>query len=70
MDPKTTQAVVDEPMDKRQHADAALKFVEQHEGVTFTAAEEKALVKKIDLVLMPLVCCKSTLTSLQINCDR
>lgn len=35
--------------------DAALGFLETHDAVVFTKAEEKALVRKIDWVLMPLV---------------
>jgi hypothetical protein len=38
-----------------QHGDAALGFLEAHETVVFTQEEEKAVLRKIDLVLMPLV---------------
>lgn len=57
MEDKTVQLVIDDSSvaEKKQHADLALGFVEQHEGYTYTEAEEKALVRKIDLVLMPLV---------------
>lgn len=48
--------VVEDFAGKHHHADAALEFVENHEGVTFTEAEENALVRKIDWILMPLVC--------------
>jgi len=36
--------------------DAALAFLETSEVVTYTREEEKAVVRKIDWVLMPLVC--------------
>ncbi len=37
------------------HADVALGFLETHEVVSFTREEEKAVIRKIDRVLMPLV---------------
>ncbi len=37
------------------HGDKALGFLETHEQVFFTRAEEKAVIWKIDRVLMPLV---------------
>ena len=39
----------------KEHGDAALDFLENHETVTFTREEEKRLIRKIDRVLMPLV---------------
>ena len=36
-------------------ADAALGFLETHGPVAYTAEEERAVVRKIDWVLMPLV---------------
>lgn len=50
-----TGAVVDVPLEKHQDADVALKFVEEHEGITFTKEEEQAVLRKIDWVLMPLM---------------
>ena len=38
-----------------KHADRALDFVEAHGDVSFTPQEERAVVRKIDRVLMPLV---------------
>jgi len=38
-----------------KHGDAALDFLETHERITYTAEEEKAVIRKIDRVLMPLV---------------
>lgn len=38
------------------HGDAALDFLEHHEAVAYTADEEKRVIRKIDRVLMPLVC--------------
>lgn len=46
--------VIELPELKLQHADAALGFVEDHAGITFTEAEERAVLRKIDLRLMPL----------------
>lgn len=37
------------------HADVALEFVEKHEGFTFTEEQDKAVLWKIDLHIMPLV---------------
>jgi hypothetical protein len=37
------------------HADVALGFLENHETAVYTQEEEKRVVRKIDLVLMPLV---------------
>lgn len=39
----------------RAHGDKALDFLDAHEAVTFTKEEERAVVRKIDWVLMPLV---------------
>lgn len=36
-------------------ADEALGFVEKHEGFMFTAKQDKAVLRKIDLHIMPLV---------------
>lgn len=47
--------IIDESTTLNKHADAALDFVEQHEGFSYTREEERALVRKIDWVLMPLV---------------
>lgn len=33
----------------------ALDFVEQHEGFQYTPEQERAVVRKIDMWLMPLV---------------
>ena len=44
-------------MDKQAHADKALDFLQSHDAVTFTKEEERAVVRKIDRVLMPLVGC-------------
>lgn len=41
---------------KGGQGDAALAFLETSEVVTYTRKEEKAIVRKIDWVLMPLVC--------------
>ncbi|EXJ92787.1 hypothetical protein A1O3_01339 [Capronia epimyces CBS 606.96] len=37
------------------HADEALRFVEKHEGFSYTVEEDKAVLKKIDRHLMPLL---------------
>lgn len=37
------------------HGDKALHFLENQEAVTYTAEEEKNVIRKIDRVLMPLV---------------
>ncbi len=44
-----------------QHADEALGFVEKHEGFTYTPEQDKAVLRKIDRHLMPLVYLKSYL---------
>lgn len=38
-----------------QHADIALNFVQQHEDTCYARQEEKAVLRKIALTLMPLV---------------
>lgn len=38
-----------------EHADEALAFVEKHDDFTFTAEQDKAVLRKIDLRIMPLV---------------
>ena len=40
---------------KLGEADVALGFIEQHEGFTYTPDQEKAVLRKIDFWLMPLV---------------
>lgn len=37
------------------HADEAFGFVEKHEGFTYTPEQDKAVLRKIDKHLMPLV---------------
>ncbi|KIV80889.1 hypothetical protein PV11_08356 [Exophiala sideris] len=37
-----------------QHGDKALDFLETHEAITYTKEEEKAVLRKIDKVLIPL----------------
>jgi gentisate 1,2-dioxygenase len=44
---------IGEPLHK--HADEALRFIEQHQGFTYTPEQDKAVLKKIDRHLMPLV---------------
>ena len=41
--------------EKHREADVALDFVERHEGFTYTKEQERAVVRKIDMWLMPLV---------------
>lgn len=48
--------VIDVNAEKHQHADVALDFVQQHGETTYTAEEEKVVLRKIDWRLMPLVC--------------
>jgi hypothetical protein len=38
-----------------EHADEALGFIEKHEGFTFTAEQDQAVLRKIDLRILPLV---------------
>lgn len=38
-----------------QQGDTALGILENHEPITFTPEEERRVVRKIDMVLMPLV---------------
>lgn len=38
-----------------EHGDVALGFLENHETAVYTREEEKAVLRKIDMVLMPLV---------------
>jgi hypothetical protein len=40
---------------QHQEADVALAFIEQHGNFAYTPEQEKALVRKIDRYLMPLV---------------
>lgn len=51
------QSLDPEPIKTQGHAhgDKALEFLDTHEAVTFTKEEERAVVRKIDQVLMPLV---------------
>ena len=44
---------VGEPL--HEHADEALRFIEQHQGFTYTPEQDKSVLKKIDRHLMPLV---------------
>lgn len=44
---------IEEPL--HEHADEALRFVEQHRGFTYTPEQDKAVQRKIDRHLMPLV---------------
>ncbi|KAK5022231.1 hypothetical protein LTS07_010311 [Exophiala sideris] len=44
---------VGEPL--HEHADEALRFIEQHQGFTYTPEQDKAVLKKIDRHLMPLL---------------
>ncbi|KAK5713495.1 hypothetical protein LTR15_011195 [Elasticomyces elasticus] len=37
------------------HADVALDFIEKHEGFTFTPEEDQAVLRKIDLHILPLM---------------
>ncbi|OQV03839.1 hypothetical protein CLAIMM_08829 [Cladophialophora immunda] len=39
----------------RTHADAALGFLETHENFTYTKEDEKAVLRKIDKILVPLM---------------
>ncbi len=54
--------VIDAPDEKLQHADVALGFVREHEGVVYTLEQEKAVLRKIDMTLMPLVCSLSLMS--------
>lgn len=45
---------------KRRDGDVALDFIEQHEGFQYTPQQERAVVRKIDLWLMPLVRVETT----------
>lgn len=38
-----------------EHADEALDFVEKHQGFSFTSDQDKSVLRKIDLRIMPLV---------------
>lgn len=38
-----------------EHADEALDFVEKHEGFVLTPEQDKAVLRKIDLRILPLV---------------
>ncbi|KAJ9623744.1 hypothetical protein H2204_011146 [Knufia peltigerae] len=52
----TEMVVLDGKMDGlRTHADAALGFLETHENFTYTEEDEKAVLWKIDKVLVPLM---------------
>jgi hypothetical protein len=58
--------------EKHRDTDIALDFVERHEGFTYTSEQERAVVRKIDVWLMPLVrlhsfsvCLTRLLTGLQ-----
>ncbi|KAL4791876.1 major facilitator superfamily domain-containing protein [Aspergillus venezuelensis] len=42
-------------MAKQKNADVALGFLEDHDAITFTKEEERAVIRKIDWVLMPLM---------------
>ena len=44
----------------REHGNLALGFFDAHSSVTFTPEEEARVVRKIDLVLMPLVSINSS----------
>ena len=44
---------IGEPL--HEHADEALRFIEQHQGFTYTPEQDKAVLRKIDRHLMPLV---------------
>lgn len=44
---------IDEPL--HEHADEALRFIEQHQGFTYTPEQDKAVQRKIDRHVMPLV---------------
>ncbi|KAK4947979.1 hypothetical protein LTR10_013032 [Elasticomyces elasticus] len=52
-----TEPIVDEGELKtlHQHGDKALDFLETHEAITYTKEEEKAVLRKIDKVLIPLM---------------
>jgi hypothetical protein len=43
------------PEEKIQDADVALAFIEQHGRIEYTPEQEKAVIRKIDWALMPLV---------------
>jgi uncharacterized membrane protein YcaP (DUF421 family) len=43
------------PDEKTQDGDVALAFIEQHGQIEYTPEQEKAVIRKIDLALMPLV---------------
>lgn len=52
--------VDEKPAINTKHTDAAFHFLAEHEIIEYTAEEEKALIRKIDLVLMPLVSLKQS----------
>lgn len=41
--------------EKTKDADVALAFIEQHGRIEYTPEQEKAVIRKIDFALMPLV---------------
>lgn len=52
---EVSPSAIDESKTDHLHGDAALGFLDTHEPVSFTRQEERAVIRKIDLVLMPLV---------------
>lgn len=53
---ETTEGNLNEGKPSIQHADDALAFVTDHENVAWTREEEAKVLRKIDLVILPLVC--------------
>jgi hypothetical protein len=54
-EPQSRIASIDIIEAVHDHADVAFGFIEKHEGFVFTEAQDRAVLRKIDLHIMPLV---------------